>query len=1121
MKREVKSSSIFAANYSLLSLNSPVESNSIPTQSREQAVKKAEKASQWANLEGYAQKLLQGFDKLDEGAALKAPWELMQNACDLTERCIVTVDFQHDKLAFSHNGQPFSTNTLLALIKQKSGEKRAGQELALMDGKLPIGQYGTGFITTHSFGRVIQLDATLLIGEPGTVEAIPLVNFQLDRSTEAKDEAGKLEELTNKLFAQEKEMYRLILETMPLPEPGNTTTFCYKPNSDTERHKIELALASLRLYTPYVMALNDTLHEVTLVEATGEHTHYAKEEWVEQAGYWQVPVAVGGYPTTISCLRAADDSIVVVLPLVDGEVAVEPDPELARLFLYFPLIGTARWGCNFLIHAKQFAPTEPRDGLQLDLTIESSKQKAERNRALLLEASKMIFDFLQDAAERITQPICLARINFGLWPVDEDDAEQHFSRLLQQRWVEQFRELKLVETLAGRQSVAACWFLDPELLRDEAARPAIHAVAAQIWEQQLPTEELVVAWTDVLHEWKDKTVKWIKAENLAEQLAKHGCLDGLEPEALRQTYAYLLAQGKSQLFDDHALLPIESGKFQVKSSVKLPENLEAGHLAALRGIAPEIVVEFIAPDFAELGTDLVLESYGRSKLERDVNDKTKKLREEGNQADQAVLTGLLALNSIFPSELGKGMAASTRRKLLPLIGQFYEQVLPEEIVPTIEGDEIDHERTPFRTLLKVFLGDVERKYNTDEEWAAGALPLLLECLEVLAPVAQVQEDVKAAAIFPNQQEPPKLCKPIGMLVEQEFGPTGGNAEQDATRLKDIYESVTGTDIREKLVHPEFERVLSYFKPEELTGRDLSAKIESQLMEQPLDDITGHSKKAEIFAIVRLLADYPKTEWNKFFPNINEKRANIVLAKVQSPKVKNDLFNIISLEDDQIEMLGNLAKDENFETIVKLGRAAMLASAQQESDFEFKKAIGVMIEDLIRGRIQTEVAGLPVEVLEEQGGQDIVVKLNGRVVYYLEVKSRWQVGYSTTLSHLQSLRAAENPNCYALCCVDLTTYFPTGEAQRHVIKSVEEIESLICFLPDIGSLVDTLTANVRVAERSPAAVKLAEEFRVLVPQEVVQQGVGLSEFIRLLRGQLAKLATTPLSAVEPTPVPVHP
>lgn len=1101
-----------------------MENTSISSQSREQAIKKAEEASQRANLQQHALKLLQGFDKLDEAAALKAPWELMQNACDLTERCVVMVDFQQGELAFSHNGRPFSTNTLLALIKQVSGEKRAGQELAMTEGKPPVGQYGTGFITTHSFGRVIHLDATLLIGEPDAVEAIPLTKFELDRSTKAEDEAGKLNDLTDKLFAQEKEVYRLIRETEPLPEPGTTTTFCYKPASDTERHKIGLALASLRLYTPYVMALNDTLHEVTLVEATGEHTHYAKGSWVEQADYWQVPVAVGGHSTTISCLRSADDSIVVVLPLADGEVAVEPDPELARLFLYFPLIGTARWGCNFLIHAKQFAPTEPRDGLQLDLAIESARQKAERNRALLLEASEMVFDFLENAAERIAQPIHLARINFGSWPVSEADAEQHFPRLLQQRWVERFRELQLVETPAGRQSVAACWFLDPELLQDELSRPAIHAVATQLWEQQLPTEKLAAAWTDVLREWQDETVNWITAENLAEWLAAHGSLDGLNAEALRQTYVYLLAQGKSQLFDDYALLPVGSGEFRVRNGVKLPENLEAGHLVALRGIAPEIVAEFIAPEFAELGTDLALESYGRSKLERDVNDKTKKLREDGSLADELVLAGLLALNSIFPSELGKGMAASTRRKLLPLIGQFYEQELLEEIVPTIEGDEIDHERTPFRTLLKVFLGDVERKYSADAEWAAGALPLLLECLEVLAPVAQVQDDVKAAALFPNQQEPPQLCKPVGMLVEQEFGPAGGDAGQDATRLKDIYESVTGTDIREKLVHPDFERVLGYFKPETLTGKDAATKIESLLLAQPLDDITGHSKKDEIFTIVRLLADYPDTKWSGFFPNINEKRASIVLAKVQNPKVKNYLFNIINQQEDRIELLGHLAQEDNLETIVQLGRAAMLASAQQESDFEFKKAIGVMIEDLIRTRIQTEVAGLPVQVLEEQGGQDMVVKLNGQVVYYLEVKSRWQEGYSTTLSHLQSLRAAENPDCYALCCVDLTTYFPTGEAQRHVIKSVEEIESLICFLPDIGSRVDALTANVRAAEKSPKAVKLAEEFRVLVPQDVVRQGIGLSAFITLLREWLTRVAGTSTSSTLPvadaTLVPDH-
>ena len=1088
--------------------------------SRAQAIKKAEEASKRANLQQHALKLLQGFDKLDEAAAKKAPWELVQNACDLSKHCFVTVDFRNDELAFSHNGQPFSVKTLLALIKQVSGEKRAGQELAMVGDKPPVGQYGTGFITTHSFGRVIHLNSILLIDEPETDEAIALADFVLDRSTKAQDEAGRLEEMIDKLYAQEEEMYRRIRETELLAGTGAKTTFCYKPASDTERRKIGLALASLQLYTPYVLALNDTLHGVTIVEADGKQTSYEKGTWEQKEGYWQLPVRVGEQNTTILGLRSADGTIQVLLP-VRGEEAIEPAADLARLFLYFPLVGTEQWGSNFLVHAKEFAPTEPRDGLQLDLVIESAKQKAERNRELLLEASEMIFDFLKQSAEQIAQPIHLARIGFGPWPASEEAAEQHFPSLLQQQWVERFRELKLVETSAGRRTVAECWFLAPEILQDETTRPALYTVAAQLWQQQLPTAELTVAWSNVLEEWQDNQVRWIRATDLAERLANHGSLEALAPEALRQVYTHLLHLGLAQLFDDYALLPVGSERFRLRSSVKLPENLKEGHLAALRGIAPDVVADFVHPTFS--GLELALERYGRTKLERDINEKTKKLREEGGEVDEQVLTGLLALNSIFPSELGNGVAASTRRKLLPIVAQFYRRELREEIVPIIEGDEIDHERTLFRTLLKVFLGEVKRRYETGERWAAGAQSLLLASLEVLAPVGQVQDDLKAAAIFPNQQEPPQLCQPVGLLVEQDFCPAGGEPERATARLKDIYESVMGSDIRERLVHRDFERVLAYFKPDVKTGKAIGIEIESRLMEQPLDDITGHSKKDEIFDIVRLLAD-SDTKWSNFFPNIHEKRASIVLAKVQNPKVKSQLFNIISLEEHQIEQLNDLAQDENFVTIIELGRAALFASAQQQSDFGFKKEIGVMIEDLIRNRIQVEVVGLPVQVLEQQGGQDIVVQLNGQNVYHVEVKSRWQAGYSTTLSHLQSVRAAENADCYALCCVDLTTYFPTGEAQRHVITSVEQIESLIRFLPDIGSRVDALTANVRVAEKSPEAVKLAEEFRVLVPQEVVQQGMELPEFIKLLRGRLAEIATTvegvTLPVADAMPIPDH-
>lgn len=517
--------------------------------------------------------------------------------------------------------------------------------------------------------------------------------------------------------------------------------------------------------------------------------------------------------------------------------------------------------------------------------------------------------------------------------------------------------------------------------------------------------------------------------------------------------------------------------------------------------------------------EVVPKNYGRKELGSDVTEKTKALREEGTQAQervseevdeaaavqrQALLTGLLALNSIFPSLVPPGSAPSTRRKLLPLLSQFYGRPLPEEITPTVADDELDHERTPFTTLLKVFLGDVTRKYNTDETWAGGALPLLRECLELLASVAQVQDVVRAATVFPNQLK--QLCQPVGMLVEKDFAPAEGDAEQDATRLKVIYASVMGSDIRERLVHVDFERALSYFKPETQTGVNLAGKIEPSLREQSLEEITSHSKRKEIVEIIKLISDYPHTKWGKFFPVIYERRASIMLAKLESPQVKDDLFSIISLEDEgKIATLGNLVRDKDFETIIALGQQAVAEAARRDADFKFKKEIGTMIEDLIRQRIQTELTELPVQVQEQQGGQDIVVKLNGQVVYYLEVKSRWQSGYATTLSHLQAERASENPDCYALCCVDLTTYFPAGEAQRHVITAVEQIENLIRFLPDIGWRVNKLTAEVRVAKNQPDMVKLAEEYRVLVPPAVVQHGVGLAEFIEQLCERIRVLA----------------
>ena len=87
-----------------------------------------------------------------------------------------------------------------------------------------------------------------------------------------------------------------------------------------------------------------------------------------------------------------------------------------------------------------------------------------------------------------------------------------------------------------------------------------------------------------------------------------------------------------------------------------------------------------------------------------------------------------------------------------------------------------------------------------------------------------------------------------------------------------------------------------------------------------------------------------------------------------------MFGIIGLEHDQIAQLGELARDENFEEIIARGRAAVAEKQANDYDMQFKKEIGVGIEDLIRQRLKNAVQGLSVMVLERQGGQDMVVEV---------------------------------------------------------------------------------------------------------------------------------------------------
>ena len=147
------------------------------TFNREDARKRAEDEARRADMKQHADKLIQGFEKLEENHAKRAIWELFQNAIDLSENCEIIITITENALEFKHNGKSFTTKTLSSLIKQVSS-KNSGNN------NDEVGQYGTGFITTHSFGKRILLSGSLKEGD----YFIHFCNFEIDRIALNSDE---------------------------------------------------------------------------------------------------------------------------------------------------------------------------------------------------------------------------------------------------------------------------------------------------------------------------------------------------------------------------------------------------------------------------------------------------------------------------------------------------------------------------------------------------------------------------------------------------------------------------------------------------------------------------------------------------------------------------------------------------------------------------------------------------------------------------------------------------------------------------------------------------------------------------------------------------------------------
>jgi hypothetical protein len=1016
------------------------------------SIESYEHQSELNDMKQHADKIIQGIKKLEENDANRAIWELFQNAVDLSSECEVSIELTADTLEFTHNGEPFTPMTLDCLFKQVSSKTLEERKLTF-DENEPVGQYGTGFITTHSFGKEIIIDGALAKNDG----YIPLEQFVINRYTDNWKELGE------RIRQLKKAVSGLLYSGTIINTSYPPTTFTYKTLTKHNRDCAEKAIASLRTILPYVMTLNPRLKRVSVKEISGQSTVYQKKTSSEDGLLKSTSISINDITETIYFLKSEDERITVVLPFSDEMSANYLSDELPRLFLYYPLVGTQSFGINYLIHSRHFQPTEPRDGLYLSSENEDNQKEEEANQSLLNQASKMIFDFIKSQSSLIKNPIKLAKVNFKI-DSDKPLLNQYFQDL-KSTWVNEFKSFPIVETESGNLLPSESIFIHSSLLQSDEAFDSVFCLVKLFW-QNTPAKHLVKEWTGIIDEWQLDEIEYIGFKELATKIQEAQNLETVQfSKELQVFYDYLIGEGHGELFNTFKLLPNIKGEFRLLSGLNKNVSLPDVLIEIADVIMPDVPKRHIHSDFQ---FELELSPYSRKNYTSDINNAvSEKIKDKSLSKD--ITAEFLQSFIKYCKVVSTLESTSIPIKMVKSICEYYanDDTLIE--ISTIKEDELDT-RAVQRKLIRLFLNDLSLE---ESEWVLENTQFLKDVLETGSSYYDFEEMFKTLAVFPNQ---------LNELTVQSYLKVDGGIPEE---IKDLFDQVVKPDfpIRANLVSDDFQLYLK--NKEKRTVRSLTEKIESEFFENnEFASINDHPYKKEILHLIDQIKS--STDYEKYFPILFSKRSSILVELADG----EDTFSILSLDASKIKKLAELGRNPDLDEIIKLGQEALIQQQQDNTNFQHKYTIGTHIEKILRESLSALItAEIKAEVKDVQDGQDIVISLDNKPVYFIEVKSRWDVNNSVRMSKNQTLRANEHSSNYSLCSVDMTKY--VGE-NKYEVADIEEIRNLIRFNTDIGCKVIHLIEVLNQANE-PNTIHLDGDFRTLVPQTYIEDGMTLNDF----------------------------
>jgi len=541
-----------------------------------------EKARHTVLAENTAQAVHKHLSKLyEEEARFRSRWiwELLQNARDATPKtgANVWVVQETDRVVFRHNGVSFTNSNVAHLVYHGSTKYNLSDDGA-------IGQFGTGFLTTHLISKTVTV--------AGSVGERPF-RFMLDRRGATAKEIEDAMESSWQRFVES-----LASASTALDEEF-TTEFEYPVNARVAE-VITDGIVDLITNAAYLLAFNDRIVslQVRQPERTVTFTKREGKEIGEGALRLEVEELISGQKPTLRHVVVVHEdgtSVATEIDRADGRWSLAERGQTPRIFVAFPLTATVDFCLPVVVNDEQFQPREDRDTLFL----RPNREGPHPNMPRMARACTLAFRLASIAAEQEWRGAAtlagLGEMRQWDW-VDSD----WLRTALSERFVQPIRAAPVMENAesdriaprdgmipvaAGAATCVDLWDIVARL--PETTKKLPLRAEASVWADNL------ASWASVLGQSVDEIEECFTLSKLCQRVVGWGSLSKSETMIgndaiawLNSLYDLINKAGYAGHFEQFRLIPSQTGAFKKITELRRDGGIDEG----LKGIAERLGV---------------------------------------------------------------------------------------------------------------------------------------------------------------------------------------------------------------------------------------------------------------------------------------------------------------------------------------------------------------------------------------------------------------------------------------------------------------------------------------------------------------------------------------------------